>query len=622
MRWEILRSSMPAGLVVDMIELGRDSLTITAHPTRSSGTCPDCGGCSRQVHSSYGRKLLDLPSHGRTVCLRLRVRRFRCGHAPRPRWTFTERLNDDIAARSARRTARLQDIIWCLGVALGGRPAVPVASRLMLPVRKDTLLRAVRRRSSEPAAPVRAVGIDDWAWRRRQRYGTLICDLERRQVVDVLPNRDVGTVEAWLRRHPGITVIARDRAGVYVQAAAAAAPDAMQVADRWHLIENATAAFLEAVRRSMRIIRQSLSCAPIDASLLSAAERLQYEGYLRRKVEHGAVRAVAQDGVAIKEIVRRTGRSRKLVRAIVRGGDDEVFRSRISTLASHLSWLDAVWDGGCRNGAELWRRLRGAGFGGSLRVVTEWATRRRRSERADAVMPRKLPPARFIARLMLTRHGRLSREESLIVATTERAVPPLAVARDLVDRFHAMLRTGPARALQQWIADAGSSMLASFARGVAADCAATPRGNPRAVVERADRRSDHQTQAPAAPDVWPRQHRSSARSLARRILSAHRARKVSQSPFSTPIDSAAGRVSRGVRRPLMSHDWAGLFGPRWSALVDRVVLFAAGGHVSSHGSDPAKWVRRPRSSTARNAACTIGASAALPFPGHALSIRC
>jgi transposase len=129
-----------------------------------------------------------------------------------------------------------------------------------------------------PAGPLRVIGIDDWAWRKNQRYGTIICDLERRRVVDLLPDREVGTIERWLESHPGITVIARDRAGGYAQAASAAAPDAVQVADRWHLMENASAMFQEAVRRSMRAIRQALGCAVIDPALLTAAERLQYMG--------------------------------------------------------------------------------------------------------------------------------------------------------------------------------------------------------------------------------------------------------------------------------------------------------------------------------------------------------
>ena len=241
----------------------------------------------------------------------------------------------------------------------------------MLPVSKDTLLRAVRRHAARDSSPLSIIGIDDWAWKRGQRYGSIICDLERRRVVDLLPDREPGTVEAWLSCHPEIAVISRDRGGSYGRAAARAAPQAVQVADRWHLMENASAAFLEAMRRSMRPIRMALGSTVIDPALLTHAERLQHDGHLRREEAYGAIRTLAQVGTPIREIVRRTGRSRKLVREIVRGGGGDVFRCRSNTLEPHLAWLDAEWSAGCRNGAELWRRLRATGFRGSLRVVAE-----------------------------------------------------------------------------------------------------------------------------------------------------------------------------------------------------------------------------------------------------------
>jgi transposase len=139
------------------------------------------------------------------------------------------------------------------------------------------------------------IGIDDWAWKRGRRYGSIVCDLERRRVVDLLPDREPATVEAWLSRHPEIRVISRDRGGGYGQAATRAAPQAVQVADRWHLMENASAAFLEAVRRSMRSIRMALGSAGIDPALLTHAERLQHDGYLRCQEAYGAIRP-GQDG--------------------------------------------------------------------------------------------------------------------------------------------------------------------------------------------------------------------------------------------------------------------------------------------------------------------------------------
>jgi transposase len=463
---------LPPGLVVDEVEVSPDLLSITAHPAQAFGTCPTCGLRSDRVHSLHRRRLLDLPSHGRSVELLVRTCRFRCLTADCPRRTFTQPPLPEMASGWRRRTLRLDGLVEALGVALGGRPGAALAQRLMLPVGKDTLLRAVRRRWVPGAMASAVIGIDEWAWRRRQRYGTLICDLERRRVLDLLPDREPTTVRAWLASQPGIAMIARDRAGGFAGAAAVAAPGAIQVADRWHLMENASAAFLGAVRSVLGPIRRALGAGTIDPELLSAVERLQYEGYLRRSEESRTIRSMARDGVSIKGIVRRTGRSRKLVRAVLRNTEDEVFRSRANSLEPWLALLETAWAGGCRNGAELWRRLRAQGFGGSLRVVGEWATRRRRSERADGAIASRLPPARTIAHTMLSGRDRLSHSEAVMVGAIERALPALATARDLVDRFHRMVRTRASDALPAWVSEATTSMLAPFGRGIAADKAA------------------------------------------------------------------------------------------------------------------------------------------------------
>jgi transposase len=128
-----------------------------------------------------------------------------------------------------------EGLVHHLGLALGGRPAANFARRLMLPVSNDTLLRVVRRRGSPAMPPPGVVGINDWAWRRNHRYGTIICDLERRRTIALLPDREAATAQTWLAAQPQITVVARDRGGAYARAAAKALRHAVQVADRWHL---------------------------------------------------------------------------------------------------------------------------------------------------------------------------------------------------------------------------------------------------------------------------------------------------------------------------------------------------------------------------------------------------
>jgi transposase len=180
-----LRTSalVPQGFVVKSAVFDNDGMLITVRHASKISACPTCGRISERVRSRYHRRLLDLPVAGRPVRLIVVARRFRCDAVLCGQRIFTERFDKDVLAPWARRTARLEQIVYHLGLALGGRPAANFASRLMLPVSNDTLLRAVRRRGSPRFVPPTVVGIDDWAWRRNQRYGTILCDLERRKTI-------------------------------------------------------------------------------------------------------------------------------------------------------------------------------------------------------------------------------------------------------------------------------------------------------------------------------------------------------------------------------------------------------------------------------------------------------
>lgn len=463
---------VPRGFDVESAFCDGTTTVITVRPTSGTSLCPGCGASSRRIHSRYQRRLTDLPLAGRQVRLVVVARRFRSDAVLCGRRIFAERFDDGAVAPWARRTARLDLVVHHLGVALGGRPAASFARRLMLPVSNDTLPRVVRRRGCPPFAAPRVIGIDDWAWRRNQRYGTLICDLERRKTIALLPDREPATAQAWLSDQPQISIVSRDRGGAYALAAAKALPKATQVADRWHLMENASRAFLDAVRKSMRQIRIAIGAATINPDLLTAAERIQYEGYLRREDTNAVVLGLAKNGFAIKEIVRRTGHGRGLVRKVLRGQHSDVFRVRESSLELHLPWLDAQWAAGERNATELWRHLKAEGFRGCRRVVTEWATRRRRADKVDGDALSRAPSARMIARLTTVGRDNLSKSETVTVAAIESGVPELVEAREIIAAFQAMIRKKSLAELDPWLERARSSLVASFASGVVRDKAA------------------------------------------------------------------------------------------------------------------------------------------------------
>jgi transposase len=269
MQQSLSRSSLvPTGFVVESAYREADRAVITVRSSRSYGLCPSCGAASRRVHSHYRRRVTDQPLSGRIVQLVVIARRFRCERSYVGDKSSLSAF-PKILAPSARRTTRLDCIVHHLGLALGGRPAAGFAKRLMLPVSNDTLLRVVRRRSRPSAEPLNVVGIDDWAWRRSHRYASIICNLERHRIVTLLPDRESATAEAWFAGHPTISIVARDRGGGYGEAAAKALPHAVQVADRWHLMENASRAFLDAVRKSMRQIRSAIGATTINPKLLT-----------------------------------------------------------------------------------------------------------------------------------------------------------------------------------------------------------------------------------------------------------------------------------------------------------------------------------------------------------------
>jgi len=202
--------------VVDQILPSPEQVTILTSPRQQSAQCPTCAQPSSRIHSRYQRTLRDLPWQGRPVALRLQMRRFRCLNPTCPRQTFAEALPGAVQP-FARRTDRLGGLQYQLALALGGEAGTRLAERLAMPSSADTLLRLIARagNGTESQPVPRVLAVDDWSWRRARRYGTILVDLERNAVVDLLPDRQAASLAAWLRQHPSVEIVARDRAGAY-----------------------------------------------------------------------------------------------------------------------------------------------------------------------------------------------------------------------------------------------------------------------------------------------------------------------------------------------------------------------------------------------------------------------
>ncbi len=336
----------------------------------------------------------------------------------------------------------------------------------------DTLLRLVRAAELERHPPPRVVGIDDWAWRRGQHYGTIVCDLERERVIDLLPNRSAEAVASWLRRHPGVEVVARDRAGAYALGVRQGAPKAKQVADRWHLLRNlgdalqgAADRHCGAVRRAARAVAHGAAAAPEEvapASHDTKGTRLRADRRARWLARYEELRWLHRSGLSVQEIAPALGMSAVAAcRWLKAGGPpshDKPAQPR--PLDPYVPHLEARWREGCRNGWRLWWEVLALGFAGSVNAVARWAARRRREDppprtaevRRTAAWPE--PSSRRCAQLLTAAPDKLDAHESEFLAHLAETAPDLVRAGELATRFAALIRgvpdKGDGSALDAW----------------------------------------------------------------------------------------------------------------------------------------------------------------------------
>jgi transposase len=500
------------GLRLDDVLLTPTTVVALLASTADSAPCPLCGTPSDRVHSHYRRTVADLPCHERPVALRLVVRRFRCLDPGCPKVIFCERLPQLLDAH-ARTTARLTGAHRAIGFALGGEAGARLAGHLDMPTSPDTLLRRVKGAPDEPAPPPRYVGVDDWAIRKGQRYGTLLIDLERGRVIDILPGRDGSALAAWLKEHPGVEVITRDRWPAYAQAAADGAPQARQVADRWHLLKNLREAVARLLERHAAQVREALRPAPAATAGAAAPAEGRTEAspappqaepptppdgpqtakkqarqarQQERRRRYERVRELRAQGQSLRQIARATGLSVKCVLRYLRSGrcPDWNTGRRVPTQLDPFGGPIDAWIGrGGRNAAELYRELVGLGFRGSYDAVRRYLARRlgsagRPGPRVGPLSP-PAPPAPPAAQKLsfeiVRRPEDRTAEEQARLGKLRAAEPTLREALDLAGEFAEMVRQRCTVPLAEWLAKAEASPCAElrgFAAGVRSDEAA------------------------------------------------------------------------------------------------------------------------------------------------------
>jgi len=442
-------------------------LEMQAEGSSLTASCPDCCQSSASVHSSYKRTLKDLPAWGFPTFLILRVRKFFCQNDHCQRGIFAERF-PSITKPYRRRTSRLETKIQRVALDIGGEGGARLLQVLGTPCSADTLLR-ITKKSLDPIYPEpEVVGVDDFAFRKGRTYGTVIVNLERHKVIDLLPDRKAETLKTWLVDHPSIRIISRDRAGAYALGSREGAPQARQVADRFHLLKNVSDALVRIVKRESHTIREAFdTIRPQDAAIptiekmtipspRTATPRLT-PAQKRREEKRQEIKSLITDGLGIRAVARKLKITRATVRRYVndehipvnvRGG-----KSSKADPEPYFEYLNLRWGQGCHNAAQLWKELRDQGYKGSAQTLRKYLQPWRLAQGPEnrAKHRPKMPSTWRFAYLLRNWNVAMSPDENRLINCALEQNPALAEAAGLVRQFAILIKKKRSDLFPVWL---------------------------------------------------------------------------------------------------------------------------------------------------------------------------
>jgi transposase len=487
--------ALPSGL--EMIACSRQEgmLCVSLLSRQPVSHCPVCGSAATRIHSRYQRRLTDLPSTGQPVRILLTVRKFFCDMPTCPRKIFTERLAPFVAP-SARVTARLFQMVQIIGLATGGRLGVRVTDRMGIQTSRPTILRGIMALPTEPVGPIIQLGIDDFSFKRGRTFGTLLVNMQTHQVVDLLADRKAETSAAWMASHPEIELVSRARGGDYASAAATGAPQAVQCADRFHIMKNLGEALEGCLARHLAAKRQKhtqetvdahspIQHAPRSVKRSPKVERLQQAYREERQACYEQAIALHKLGMSQASIAERVGVGQSTVSRWLAASTLPATRRGpyVSRLDPYLPYLFQRWESGCHNMVRLHQELVAQGYKGSYASVRDHIVRRLPEGKKNAGKGSDLSPTPLPSRqamfLFLRRPEELETDEQETLMTLRHLHPETDLAYNLVQEFAQMLRTRTGEQLDAWLEKVRASQireLQSFVLGIERDKAAVVAG--------------------------------------------------------------------------------------------------------------------------------------------------